>query len=102
MIFMFDAGMNNFPAFREYSVSPLAGSTIRIPQFAFANFGSITALSIDARSAARSSPRGASAGCVATIGAATGAGATRPVQAHKRAAGITPRAERIRKDRWGR
>src|SRR5215212_4088464 len=36
---MFDAGMNNLPALREYSVSPLAGSTMRIPQWALANAG---------------------------------------------------------------
>jgi hypothetical protein len=96
MIFMFDAGMKSFPAFREYSVSPLAGSTIRIPQCAFANLGSITALSIDARSAARSSGRTATAAGVVTIGAATATGATRGVQAMKTAAGITARAERIR------
>src|SRR5215510_2180230 len=34
---MFDAGMNSLPMLRAYSVSPRSGSTMRIPQWAFAN-----------------------------------------------------------------
>src|ERR1051325_5903971 len=49
---MFDAGMNSLPALREYSVSPRAGSTMRIPQCAFANAGASASESIIARSSA--------------------------------------------------
>src|SRR5215212_5974372 len=49
MIFWFDAGMNSLPAFREYSVSPVLGSTMRSPICAFANFESSTRESIERR-----------------------------------------------------
>ena len=49
---MFDAGMNSFPALREYSVSPRSGSTMRIPQCAFENSGASAIESIAVRSAA--------------------------------------------------
>src|SRR6266542_5949579 len=39
MIFMFDAGVKSFPAFRETSVSPVAGSTTRTPHSAVRNAG---------------------------------------------------------------
>src|SRR6185295_18333806 len=49
---MFEAGMNSLPGLREYSVSPLVGSTMRIPQWAFANAGASASESIIARSSA--------------------------------------------------
>src|SRR5687767_15919610 len=44
--------MNSFPALCEYNVSPRSGSTIRIPQCAFENFGSATIESTAWRSCA--------------------------------------------------
>src|SRR5512147_3109387 len=49
---MFDAGMKSLPALRVYSVSPLVGSTMRIPQCAFKNSGASVNESIIARNAA--------------------------------------------------
>jgi hypothetical protein len=49
---MFDAGMNSLPALREYNVSPLTGSTMSIPQWAFAKADASASESIIARNGA--------------------------------------------------
>src|SRR3954471_17784290 len=56
MIFMFDAGMNSFPAFFEYKVSPVRGFTISTPQFAFRKSGCEVRESIVCRNSAREEP----------------------------------------------
>jgi hypothetical protein len=53
MIFSFDAGMNNLPAFRENSVSPVAGFTTRIPILEFRKIGVDASESMEWRRASR-------------------------------------------------
>ncbi len=85
-IFMFDAGMNSFPAFSEYSVSPRSGSTIKTPKCEFRNSACVTIESIACRSIARET--GALGAGAAAVGGAVTVGVGGIVDGAVFAAGV--------------
>jgi hypothetical protein len=77
---MFDAGMNSLSAFREYSVSPWVGSTMRIPQYPLRNSRVVVIESTNAAKAARGSVDAATEARVGGRGDAERGAACAPAQ----------------------